>query len=127
MSLVGGWGVCILSHRFLPGPPEPPTAVVATGDNLQAFVSWTPAEDYQQTVTEYSVSAIGDGWTGDVQTVMWNGLAAAAPSITFVGLAKGVTYTFTVTAATGAGVSPASAASAVGAFVFGGCDDVCVE
>lgn len=87
-------------------PPGSPSGVTAASTaNGQATVAWTaPADDGGRPVTGYTITASPGGATYLV--------AGTATSQTIKGLAPGVTYAFTVTAANAAGPSLPSAPSA---------------
>lgn len=83
--------------------PDAPTAAVATADDTQASVAFTPpAVTGGAAIASYTVTTN----PADVGEV--NGTRSP---ITVTGLTNGVAYTFTVTATNSAGTGPASAAS----------------
>jgi len=88
--------------------PRAPTNVVATGGNGQATLTFTaPAQSGGSSITGYTATASPGGATGTCG-------ANNFPGITVPGLTNGVSYTFTVTATNGAGVSaPSSPSNAV--------------
>ena len=88
----------------LPGPPGPPTNVVAKAAEASAIVSWSPPIDNGGSpITGYTVTASPGGATVTA--------GRNASSATVSGLTDGTSYTFTVTAANSGGSGPASAAS----------------
>jgi hypothetical protein len=83
-------------HFTVPGKP---TAVVATGGNTSASVSWTaPADNGGSAITGYTVTSSSDGKT----------CATSGTSCPVLGLTNGTPYTFTVVATNGVGPGPAS-------------------
>lgn len=84
------------------GPPATPSSVRAVAGKAEATVSWNPPWDRGSPVTNYTATAEPGG-----QQCSTNGAAAC----TVTGLARGVSYTFTVTATNANGPSPASAPS----------------
>ena len=81
-----------------------PTAVAATGGDQSATVSWTaPTDTSGWPVTAYTVTSAPGGLTCTT---------TGATTCAVTGLTNGTAYTFTVTATSVIGTSPASAASA---------------
>jgi nitrous oxidase accessory protein NosD len=82
-------------------PPDPPTDLTATRDHKSAIVSWSPpSTDGGSPVLSYTVS-VSDGRTVTVD--------ASVTSVTFDGIKKKQTYTFSVVATNAIGSSdPAS-------------------
>ncbi len=99
-----GW----FTQNFAIAPtPEAPTNVRASADRSSATVTWTPgAADPGAPPTSYSVIPYFNGTNGAPMIV-----AAPTTSVTFTGLAAGVTYTFGVTATSSLGPSLESARS----------------
>lgn len=99
-------------EAFAAGPPGPPTAVVALGQDRALNVSWTAPSSLGglRAITAYYVS-VKHNLTGAVQ---WRSLAAAAPgggSLVFDGLVNGEWYVASVVASNGAANSSAAVAS----------------
>ena len=84
------------------GPSDPPTNVVAYGQDSQAIVQWNvPAFDGDSSITGYEVTSNPSGLTCTTTTT----------SCIITGLSNGTSYTFTVTAENAAGLSDSSTAS----------------
>lgn len=97
----------VIATRHLVGPPAAPTSVTATGGDTSATVSFTPGDNGGSAILSYIVTAVDStnaGRGGQVQS------GSRSPLIV-TGLTNGDHYTFTVTATTAIGTSPASAAS----------------
>lgn len=96
-------------------PPGAPTNVTASASGFLACVSWTPStlDDGGAPDLSYTIKTYQGGTVVKTQTV-----TAPATSGCLSGLARGVTYTFTVTATNIAGSSPESLPSAP--LTFGG-------
>ncbi|GAA2725404.1 S8 family serine peptidase [Cellulomonas aerilata] len=87
----------------LPGAvPDAPTSVTATRGSGSATVSWAAPADHGSPITLYTVVASPGGAT----------VTTARTTASVGSLTNGVPYTFTVTATSAAGTSPASAPSA---------------
>jgi hypothetical protein len=87
--------------------PSAPTGVSADAASRAARVTWTaPASDGDSAITGYTITAYAGGMAQDAVPA-----GPSATSATVSGLTNGTSYTFEVTAANGAGTSPASAAS----------------
>jgi probable HAF family extracellular repeat protein len=85
-------------------PPDAPTGVVAGAGAESAAVSWLPpTSDGGAPVTSYTVTSNPGAVTKTVP--------GTSTSATVGPLLDGIAYTFTVTAANGAGTSPSSGAS----------------
>lgn len=84
--------------------PKAPHSVTAVAGPSSATVSWIPGNDGSARTTSYVVTASPGGLTAKA--------GGAATSATVVGLDPATTYTFTVTAVSGAGTSAPSAPSA---------------
>ncbi len=84
--------------------PSAPTAVVATGGNAQATVSFTAAANGGSAVTGYTVTSIPAGGVD-------SNAGTTSLSHTITGLNNGTSYTFTVVATNAIGSSTASMAS----------------
>jgi hypothetical protein len=81
------------------GAPGAPTAVIATGGDAQAILTWAPpANDGGRPITGYTVTVLPGGAT----------ISTAVPTATVTDLANGSSYTFTVTATNSIGTGPAS-------------------
>jgi hypothetical protein len=86
------------------GPPGAPTAVIGSGGDGQATVSWMPpASDGGSSITGYTVTSSPGGKTA---------ATTGATTATVIGLSNGIAYTFTVTATNAAGIGAPSAPSA---------------
>src|SRR5665647_2918632 len=85
--------------------PDAPTAVLATGENGQAIVSFTaPASNDGTSITGYTVTSNPGGLTA----------TGGSSPITIVGLTNGASYTFTVTATNAKGTgTPSTTSTAV--------------
>lgn len=83
-----------------PGRPGPVSSVQATAGKGTVNVAWSPAAT-GATPLSYLVESSG----GQRRTVVW-----PARSATFLGLANGSAYSFTVTASNGSGLSTVSSA-----------------
>jgi hypothetical protein len=90
-----------------PGPPSPPTAVVATPGVGTASVAFTPGFDGNSPITGYTATC-SPAFPGNPPVT---GTDPTGP-IVVTGLAGGVTYSCTVTATNALGTSAASAPSA---------------
>lgn len=89
-----------VTPRTVPGAP---TGVTGAAGNARVVVSWRqPATTGGDSITLYEATANPGGATCRSRTTL---------SCTVTGLTNGQTYTFTVTAANGAGTGPASSAS----------------
>jgi hypothetical protein len=84
--------------------PKAPHAVTAVAGPGSATVSWVPGNDGNARTTSYVVTSAPGGLTATV--------GGAASSATVTGLDSTTTYTFTVTAVSGAGSSTPSTPSA---------------
>ena len=92
------------------GPAGAPTNVVGTPGDKQVTLTWTAPNNGGFRIDRYTVTASPGGVA---QTANATSSTTAAPTtLVFTGLTNGTAYTFTVTAHTSAGTSPASAPSA---------------
>jgi hypothetical protein len=82
--------------------PAAPTGVNAFVDDAQAVVTWSAPRDGGSAITGYTVTATPGGRTATT---------SGATSATVTGLTIGTSYTFTVTATSAVGTSPASLSS----------------
>lgn len=84
--------------------PAAPTEVVATGESLQARVTWSvPSDDGGSAITRYTVTADPGGAQVEVGGGTTEGVVT--------GLSAGGTYSFTVSATNSAGTGPDSSPS----------------
>ena len=81
--------------------PDAPTSVVATADNQQASVSFTPGASNGSAITSYRVTASPGGSFS----------TGSSSPLVVTGLTNGQAYTFTVTATNDIGTSVSSTAS----------------
>jgi hypothetical protein len=88
-------------------PASPALGAVSPG-NGSAVIRWSAPNDGGSVIRSYVVRVYRDGTVVKTAT-----LAATARSVTVTGLANGVAYTFTVTAANALGAGPASATGTV--------------
>ncbi|HEX5450682.1 MAG TPA: fibronectin type III domain-containing protein [Gaiellaceae bacterium] len=94
--------------------PGAPAGVTATAGDGRATVSWAaPASDGGAPITGYTATASGSGG----QTCTWT---TGPLSCTLTGLAKGTSYTFSVTATNAAGTGPAGVSNSVTPTASGG-------
>ena len=85
----------------LTGPPEPPAFTGWTVGNGQVTLDWqAPASDGGEPVTGYTITMEPGGVT--------HAAAATATSLTVTGLTDGTSYSFSITATSALGTSPAS-------------------
>ncbi|MBV5280401.1 MAG: fibronectin type III domain-containing protein, partial [Actinobacteria bacterium] len=85
--------------------PGAPTIGTATAGTAQATVAFTaPISNGGSAITSYTATSSPGGFAGTLSQ-------AGSGTITVTGLTNGTAYTFTVTATTVSGTSPASAAS----------------
>ena len=97
-----------------PTAPDTPTNVVATPDNGQAEIYWTPGFNEGSPTQNYTATATdvtNPGTDGD-QTTCQSNVPPEVDSCTLAGLTNGDSYTFTVDATNGIGTSANSSPSA---------------
>jgi titin len=105
------------ADQFTYGPPtapDTPTNVVATPDNGQAEIYWTPGFNEGSPTQNYTVTATditNPGTDGD-QTTCQSDVPPEVDTCTITGLTNGDSYTFSVTATNGIGTSASSVPSA---------------
>ena len=97
-----------LNLSAAPEPPGAPTNVLATASGTTATVTWSVPFQGTSAITSYTVTPYV-GETAQEPTVV-NGTPPAATAM-IAGLKSGVTYTFKVSATSGVGTGPPSAAS----------------
>lgn len=91
--------ITIFTTASIPGNPQ--NVLATSGDNGQSIVSWTaPNSDGGAPITAYTVTATPGG-----QSCIWSSGPLSCP---VTGLSNGASYTFSVTATTGAGTSISS-------------------
>jgi hypothetical protein len=98
------WATLSDGTAVVPWPtavPKAPHSVTAVAGPGTATVSWVPGNDGNARTTSYVVTSIPGGLTAKV--------SGAATSATVAGLDPSTSYTFTVTAVSGAGSSAPSA------------------
>jgi hypothetical protein len=101
------WATLSDGTQVVPWPtaaPKAPHAVTATAGAATATVSWVPGDDGNARTTSYVVTSNPGAITAKV--------GGAATSATVKGLDPSTSYTFTVTAVSGAGSSKPSAPTA---------------
>jgi len=98
------------SSVTIPSPPDAPTAVVATPGVNNASVAFTPGADNGSPIGYFIVTAYDQTNPSDPSNgTQW---AGGGSPIVKSGLVSGHSYTFTVAAANGVGLSPESTPSA---------------
>lgn len=108
----GNWSGPVESDFTYAGPdaPSAPTALVATGGNLSAQLTWTaPTNDGGGAIHGYAIETSTDGgatWSAPAIT------GSTATSYTAAGLSGGHSYVFRVAAVNAAGTGAYTAASA---------------
>ena len=83
------------------GAPKQPAAPTAVKANASVTLTWAPADNNGELITEYIVTSTPGNFTCTTTSL----------SCTVTGLANGTAYTFSLIAKNGLGSSPASAAS----------------
>ncbi|WP_271190411.1 fibronectin type III domain-containing protein, partial [Dactylosporangium matsuzakiense] len=105
---VGSSAPSAVSNAVIPGPPDPPTAVVATPGSGQALVAWAPPAA-GAAVYNYAVTAAPGGAT----------CTTSVNQCTVTGLTDGTAYTFGVVAVGAGGTGSSAAAYSSGGVVPG--------
>jgi hypothetical protein len=96
----GANGVVFLQYSSTPSPVT--NVSVASNQNSQVTITWTPPSYTGSGITGYRVQRVisGGGWEGEVAT------GSTADSYVYTGLTNGTEYFFRVTPVTDAGIAP---------------------
>jgi titin len=111
VNAIGEGNQSLATNAVTVGAPSAPTAVTATGVNIQVTVSWTAPPDNGSPITAYVITAYCYPPGGGLPVVSSVTFNSPATTETVVGGTSGYTCTFAVAAVNGEGQGPDSAPS----------------